>query len=63
MCCCWSDAGQGGVGQITLHQFAQIYNFASVGVAVSDLTQNATLAAGKTLVEAGNKLIDCCTRK
>ena len=30
---------------------------------VCDLTQKATLATGKTLVEAGNKLIDCCTTK
>jgi hypothetical protein len=30
---------------------------------VFNLTQKATLATGKTLVEAGNKLIDCCTRK
>jgi hypothetical protein len=30
---------------------------------VSDLTQKATLATGKTLVEAGNKLIDCCSSK
>jgi hypothetical protein len=29
----------------------------------SNLTQKATLATGKTLVEAGNKLIDCCTSK
>jgi hypothetical protein len=29
----------------------------------SELTQKATLATGKTLVEAGNKLIDCRTRK
>jgi uncharacterized Zn-finger protein len=29
----------------------------------SELTLKATLATGKTLVEAGNKLIDCCTRK
>ena len=30
---------------------------------VSDLTQKATLATGKTLVEAGTKLTDCCTTK
>jgi hypothetical protein len=29
----------------------------------SELTLKATLATGKTLVEAGNKLIDCCTSK
>jgi hypothetical protein len=29
----------------------------------SELTLKATLATGKTLVEAGNNLIDCCTRK
>ena len=30
---------------------------------ISDLAQKATLATGGTLVEAGNKLIDCCTPK
>jgi len=31
--------------------------------AFSELTLKATLATGKTLVEAGNKLIDCCSSK
>ena len=39
------------------------YTKSAVLPRVSDLTQKATLATGKTLVEAGNKLIDCCTRK
>ena len=30
---------------------------------VSDLTQKATLATGKTLVKVGTKLTDCCTTK
>jgi hypothetical protein len=29
----------------------------------SELTRKATLATGKTLVEVGYKLTDCCTRK
>ena len=35
----------------------------SVLPAFSNLTQRATLATGKTLVEAGNKLINFCTQK
>jgi hypothetical protein len=30
---------------------------------VSDLTQKATLATGKTLVKVGTKLTDCCATK
>ena len=30
---------------------------------VSDLTQKATLATGKTLVKVGTKLTECCTTK
>jgi hypothetical protein len=30
---------------------------------VSDLTQKATLATGKTLVKVGTKLTHCCTTK
>jgi hypothetical protein len=30
---------------------------------VCDLTQKATLATGKTLVELGYRLTDCCTNK
>jgi len=30
---------------------------------VCDLTQKATLATGKTLVELGCRLTDCCTNK
>jgi hypothetical protein len=31
--------------------------------ALSGLTQKATLATGKTLVEVGYRLTDCCTSK
>jgi len=39
------------------------YTKSTVMPAFSDLTQKATLATGKTLVEAGNKLINFCTSK
>ena len=39
------------------------YTKSTVMPRVSDLTQKATLATGKTLVKAGNKLIDLCTSK
>jgi len=39
------------------------YTRSTVVPCVCDLTQKATVATGKTLVKAGNKLIDCCTRK
>ena len=39
------------------------YTKSTVVPCVCDLTQKATLATGKTLVEAGNRLIDCCTSK
>jgi hypothetical protein len=39
------------------------YTMSTVLPCVSDLTQKATLATGKTLVEVGYKLTDCCTSK
>ena len=39
------------------------YTRLTVVPCVCDLTQKATLAAGTTLVEAGNKLIDRCNPK
>jgi hypothetical protein len=30
---------------------------------LSGLTRKATMATGKTLLAAGFKLVDCCTRK
>jgi hypothetical protein len=39
------------------------YTKSTVMPRVSDLTQKATLATGKTLVKAGNKMIDYCTHK
>jgi hypothetical protein len=39
------------------------YTKSTVLPRVSDLTQKATLATGKTLVEVGYKLTDCCTSK
>jgi hypothetical protein len=39
------------------------YTRSTVMPSFSGLTRKATLATGKTLVEAGNKLIDCCTSK
>jgi hypothetical protein len=39
------------------------YAKSTVMPACSGLTRKATMAAGKTLVEAGNKLIDFCTTK
>jgi hypothetical protein len=39
------------------------YSRSTVLPRVSDLTQKATLATGKTLVEVGYKLTDCCTSK
>jgi hypothetical protein len=39
------------------------YTKSTVVPCVCDLTQKATLATGKTLVEAGNDLINHCTRK
>ena len=39
------------------------YPMSTVLPRVSDLTQKATLATGKTLVEVGYKLTDCCTSK
>ena len=39
------------------------YSKSTVMPTVSELTLKATLATGKTLVQAGNKLIDCCTSK
>jgi hypothetical protein len=39
------------------------YSRSTVLPRVSDLTQKATLATGKTLVEVGYKLTDCCTNK
>jgi hypothetical protein len=39
------------------------YSRSTVLPCVSDLTQKATLATGKTLVEVGYKLTDCCTGK
>jgi len=37
------------------------YTKSSVLPRVSDLTQKATLATGKTLVKVGTKVADCCT--
>jgi len=37
------------------------YTKSSLLPRVSDLTQKATLATGKTLVKVGTKLTDCCT--
>ena len=37
------------------------YTRSTVVPCVCDLTQKATVATGKTLVKAGNKLIDRCT--
>jgi hypothetical protein len=39
------------------------YTKSTVLPRVSDLTQKATLATGKTLVKVGTKLTDCCTTK
>jgi hypothetical protein len=39
------------------------YTKSTVLPRVFNLTQKATLATGKTLVEAGNKLINFCTSK
>jgi len=39
------------------------YTKSTVLPRVSDLTQKATLATGKTLVKVGTKLSDCCTTK
>lgn len=39
------------------------YTKSTIMPAFSGLTRKATLATGKTLVEAGNKLIDFCTTK
>jgi hypothetical protein len=39
------------------------YTKSSLRPCVSDLTQKATLATGKTLVKVGTKLTDCCTTK
>jgi hypothetical protein len=39
------------------------YTKSTVLPRVSDLTQKATRATGKTLVKVGTKLIDCCTTK
>ncbi len=39
------------------------YTKSTVLPCVSDLTQKATLATGKTLVKVGTKLTDCCTTK
>jgi hypothetical protein len=39
------------------------YTKSTVVPCVCDLTQKATLATGKTLVETGNSLINRCTRK
>ena len=39
------------------------YTKSTVVPCVCDLTQKATLATGKTLVEAGNNLINRCTTK
>jgi hypothetical protein len=37
------------------------YTKSTVLPRVSDLTQKATLATGKTLVKVGTRLTDCCT--
>ncbi len=39
------------------------YTKSAVMPRFSGLTRKATLAAGKTLLAAGFKLVDCCTRK
>jgi len=39
------------------------YTKSTVMPRVSDLTQKATLATGKTLVKVGTKLTDCYTSK
>jgi hypothetical protein len=39
------------------------YTKSTVMPSFSGLTRKATMATGKTLVEAGNKLIDHCTSK
>jgi hypothetical protein len=39
------------------------YTKSTVLPRVSDLTQKATLATGKTLVKVGTKLAECCTTK
>ena len=39
------------------------YTKSTVLPRVSDLTQKATLATGKILIEVGYKLTDCCTSK
>ncbi len=39
------------------------YTKSTVLPCVSGLTQKATLATGKTLIEVGYKLTDCCTTK
>jgi uncharacterized protein YaaN involved in tellurite resistance len=39
------------------------YSKSTVVPCVCDLTQKATLATGKTLVETGNNLINRCPRK
>jgi hypothetical protein len=39
------------------------YTKSTVIPGVCDLAQKATLATGKTLVELGYKLTDCCTNK
>jgi len=39
------------------------YTKSTVIPGVCDLTQKVTLATGKTLVELGYKLTDCCTNK
>ena len=39
------------------------YTKSTVIPGFSDLTRKATLATGKTIVEVGYKLTDCCTTK
>ena len=39
------------------------YTKSTVLPRVSDLTQKASLATGKTLIAVGYKLTDCCTSK
>jgi len=39
------------------------YTKSTVMPSFSGLTRKATLATGKTLLAAGYKLVDCCTRK